>query len=462
MPVGAAADHQNKPSASLNRDRRRGHQPSTASVESGSASVPISLNLSPIAWRAYSAGMFFSDRLTLDKSRRNADGFMAIHARAARTGIYQYLGREIDPDGKHFTADQVVNVYRPPEEVFDKASLASFVAKPITDDHPAEGVDASNWRDLARGTIMGAAKDGEYVGFDLAFMDAETITAIDQGKRELSNGYTSSLDIEDGVAPDGTEYQAVQREIRGNHVAVVDAGRAGSSCRIGDAAICSIIPSDDVKKFLVDQRTYDAARDDVINDRNKGDCPVPKIILVDGLQLDISNVDVAEATITKLMADAKAASEAKAKAEGEVAQLTADKATLTTEVADLKGKVEASKITPAALRDAAKSYADVTAKAKALGVTVADDADELGVKRAVVDAKLGDDAKDWSDEQIAIGFTALTKDAKIEDKAADPVAAAIGGNVRTVTNDSATQISDARNKFLARKESAYLTGQPAA
>lgn len=404
--------------------------------------------------------MFFSDRLTLDKPRRTADGYMAIHARAARTGIYQYLGREIDPEGKHFTADQVVNVYRPPEEVFDKASLGSFIGKPITDDHPAQGVDASNWRDLARGTIMGAAKDGEYVGFDLAFLDADMITKIDTGKRELSNGYAARLDVEDGVAPDGTAYQAVQREIRGNHVAVVDAGRAGSSCRIGDAAICRPIPSDEVAKFLVDQRTYDAARDGVINDRNKGDRQVPKIILVDGLQLDISNVDVAEATITKLIADAKAASDAKAKAEGDVAQLTADKAALTAEVTDLKGQLDKAKITPAALRDAAKSYADVMGKAKALGVTVADDADELAIKRAVVDAKLGDDAKDWSDEQIAIGFTALTKDAKpVEDAKPDKVADAIRGNVRTVT-DGAVAISDARRNFLARKESAYL-GQTA-
>lgn len=216
--------------------------------------------------------MFFADRLTLDKPRRSEDGYMAVHAKAARTGIYQYLGREIDPDGKHFTADQVVNVYRPPDEVFDKASLGSFVGKPITDDHPAQGVDASNWRDLARGTIMGAARDGEHVGFDLAFMDASLIGAIDDGKRELSNGYSADLAIEDGTAPDGTAYQAIQRHIRGNHVAVVDAGRAGESCRIGDAAPCEPIASDDVKKLLVDQRTYDASRDRS-NNRGNDDAP---------------------------------------------------------------------------------------------------------------------------------------------------------------------------------------------
>ena len=54
--------------------------------------------------------MLFRDRLTLDKRRRNSDGYMAIHARAARTGIQQYMGIEVDPDGEHFARDEIVNV----------------------------------------------------------------------------------------------------------------------------------------------------------------------------------------------------------------------------------------------------------------------------------------------------------------------------------------------------------------
>lgn len=412
--------------------------------------------------------MFFSDRLTLDKPRRNADGFMAIHARAARTGVYQYLGREIDPEGKHFAADQVVNVYRPPEEVFDKASLGSFVGKPITDDHPSEAVTASNWRDLARGTTMSAkrevADDGEYVGFDLAFMDANLITKIDSGKRELSNGYAARLDVEDGKAPDGTEYQAVQREIRGNHVAVVDAGRAGSSCRIGDAKPCAPIPSDEVKKFLVDQRTYDAAIDDAKNkldDARNGDDRMPKIILVDGHQIDISNVDVAEATIKTLQDKVTAALQRADKAEADVATLTTDKATADAKVTTLEKQLADSKPTPAMLRDAAKSYADTLGKAKALGVTVADDADEAAIMQAVVSDKLGDLAKDWSADQVAASFAALTKDAKpVEDAKPDLLRDGISRGTRPIT-DGKTAINDERRRYLNRKETAYLGGAAA-
>ncbi len=407
--------------------------------------------------------MLFADRLTLDKARRNSDGFMAIHARAARTGVYQYLGREIDPEGAHFVGDAVVNVYRPPDEVFDKASLGSFVGRPITDDHPAAGVDASNWRDLAHGVIMGAAKDGEYVGFDMAFMDAGLIAKIDDGKRELSNGYAAQLDIEDGIAPDGTAYQAVQRNIRGNHVAVVKAGRAGSACCIGDAAICAPIPSDAVREFLIDQRTYDEARDrDKNQATNSGDRTVPKLILIDGHQIDISNVDVAEATINKLTTDRNEAVAARTAADGKVAQLTADNATLTTERDNAAKALADAKITPADLRAAAKSFADVVGKAKALGVDVADEADEGEIKRAVVDAKLGDDAKGYTEDQVAIAFTALTKDAKpVADAQPDPLAARIasGGGARPMVTDAKAGLADARRASLAAKENAYLGSQ---
>ncbi len=408
--------------------------------------------------------MLFADKLTLDKPRRTADGYMAIRARAARTGIYQYLGREVDPAGEHFAADQVVNVYRPADEVFDKASIASFVGKPITDDHPSEGVDAGNWRDLARGTIMGATletlDDGEYVAFDLAFLDAELISKIEDGKRELSNGYAARLDIEDGTAPDGTPYQAVQRQIRGNHVAVVDEGRAGPTCRIGDGASCASIASDAVREMLIDQRTYDAARSHVKNGGNgnaTGDTQMPKIILVDGLQVDISNADTAEATIKTLQQQVVDAKAAASTAQTELATIATDKARIEAELATVKQQLVDAKPSPADLMAAARSYADTLGKAKALGVAIADNSTEADARRAVVDAKLGETAKGWSDEQIAASFIALTADVKA-DAAAQPVNDALSraiGNVATVTDGKAA-VAELRRKQLADKSSAYL------
>lgn len=393
--------------------------------------------------------MFFADRLTLDKPRRTADGYMAIHAKAARIGIYQYLGREIDPEGKHFSADQVVNVYRPPEEVFDALSLGSFIGKPITDDHPSKPVTADNWRELARGTIMGAVKEGEYVGFDLAFLDAATIRAVDEGKQELSNGYSSDVSIEDGTAPDGTPYQAVQRQIRGNHVAVVDKGRAGSTCRIGDAAACTVILSDEVKNLLTDEQTYaDAGDADNKNHQRRGpqgretvdkgiSQMATEIILVDGLQVEVT--DAAKAAIGKLqgqLADSKAAAE---KAGADVAKLTTDNATLTADKAKLEQQIKDAELTPAKLQDAAKAYAKTVESAKKIApaVTLADDADEPTIRRTVVADRLGDAAKDWSDDQVAISFDTLATQAA--DAKPDPLRQAIGsGSVHTI-NDAAVR-----------------------
>ena len=93
--------------------------------------------------------MFCADHLTLDAPQRTRDGFLKVRARAARTGIYDYAGHEVDPNNEHGLRDKaVVKVYRPGDQVFDRASLASFVGKPITDNHPTAPVTRDNWRDM--------------------------------------------------------------------------------------------------------------------------------------------------------------------------------------------------------------------------------------------------------------------------------------------------------------------------
>jgi len=173
-----------------------------------------------------------SDRATItDKLQVDENGYLNINARVARTGIQQYLGAELGrPDLG------IVNVYRDEAEVFAHDSLNTFSKLPLTDDHPAEFVTAENWRDLARGvTGDEVLRDGEYLKIGLKIADAATVKAIQDGKRELSVGYSAQIEFVDGVAPDGQRYQAVQKDIRANHIAIVSAGRAGSKARIGDA-----------------------------------------------------------------------------------------------------------------------------------------------------------------------------------------------------------------------------------
>ena len=96
----------------------------------------------------------------LDAPKRTRDGYLAVRAKAARPGVYDYLGSEIDPENKHGLRDKgMVKVLRDENTVFDRAAVQSFIGKPVTNDHPSQPVTAGNWRDHARGTIMGAAKE---------------------------------------------------------------------------------------------------------------------------------------------------------------------------------------------------------------------------------------------------------------------------------------------------------------
>jgi len=376
----------------------------------------------------------FTDRLTLDGPKRLTGGYMGVRAKAARLGTYDYLGREIDPENKHGLRDAgMVKVLRDEDTVFDQTAARSFIGKPITDNHPAAAVTADNWRQHARGTIMGAMREGDYLAFDLLLTDADAIKKIEAGKRELSNGYSAELEFGDFTDADGNKCVARQTKIFGNHVALVDKGRAGPECRIADAATCEGIP-----RMLFDelvQRTYsdnasqgktEPARSDASVShegqplKDGGSQVATKTITFDGMPIEAT--DAAEAAIRKVEGQRDSAVSAKDAAEAALATAQTETATKDAEIETLKKQIEDAKLTPAQLRDAAKEYATVCDKASALGVKFADDADIETIRKAVVDAKMGEAAKDWSADQIAASFAVLAKDAKPADKLRDAFA----------------------------------------
>jgi uncharacterized protein len=177
--------------------------------------------------------MYFADAAaSLDGYRITADGFLVANVRFARTGIQTYGGFELDRRDL-----AVVGVYRPAAEVFSAAAMRSFAHRPVTLGHPADGVSASSWRQHSIGSMgENITRDGDFVRGTVIVQDAAAIEMIKNGTRELSAGYNCDVHWEAGMAPDGQAYQAVQRSIRGNHVAIVDRARAGAACRIGIAA----------------------------------------------------------------------------------------------------------------------------------------------------------------------------------------------------------------------------------
>ena len=129
----------------------------------------------------------------------------------------------------------IITVYRPPEEVFHVDSLASYDSKDVTDDHPDEMVSAETYKTLTVGHVRGiGSQDGDFVSADLIVKDANAIKKIESGKVQLSAGYTADYDYSPGVTEDGTQYEFIQRNIRINHVALVDKARAGAMARVFD------------------------------------------------------------------------------------------------------------------------------------------------------------------------------------------------------------------------------------
>lgn len=163
-----------------------------------------------------------SEKLSAHKYKTPEGYLVCTDAILARTGKQKYLRSEVFGDDCENANDEI-EINRKPEEVFSPATLASFENKPITVEHPEEDVNAENHkaysvgyvRDIRRGTY-----DGEDVMLGtLVVTDEATIEEIESGKHtELSCGY--DCDIEDTEHPE-------QKNIRGNHVALCEQGRAG-------------------------------------------------------------------------------------------------------------------------------------------------------------------------------------------------------------------------------------------
>ena len=177
------------------------------------------------------------DSFVLDGVHRSESGYLAAHAKVARTGVQVYQGCEVGQPDK-----AKVTLYRPAEEVFHVDAMHSMAHRPVTLTHPPVMVDSKNWKKYAKGqTTDPIVRDGEYVSVPITLMDQATIDAYDSGDAcELSMGYSTDIDWTAGITPAGEAYDGVQRNIRANHLAFVPQARGGEKLRFGDgeAATC--------------------------------------------------------------------------------------------------------------------------------------------------------------------------------------------------------------------------------
>lgn len=185
--------------------------------------------------------VFRWDRGSYKKPIKMDNGWLKVDANLTRTGILTYR----NSDGS------VRRELRLPEEVFKQDSLETLHLVPLTNRHPPEPLDASNTKQYSVGTVgSDARQDTSFVRATLLVTDAVAVGEAESGSaRELSCGYICELESAPGMW-EGQRYDAVQKNIRYNHVALEPMGRAGPAVRIHmDATDAIEVGSEDTITF---------------------------------------------------------------------------------------------------------------------------------------------------------------------------------------------------------------------
>lgn len=172
---------------------------------------------------------FYTTEKLGKKRELTPEGFLiCFDVPIARTGqmIYGPDETPIEPND-----DGYVRIDRDEDEVFRPETIASFAGKPVTNDHPPEDVTPDNWKEYDVGTVLnprrGTGAEDDLLIADLLIKDKQAIQDVLDGKREVSAGYDADYE-ETG------EGRGRQRNIIANHVALVEEGRCGPRCAIGD------------------------------------------------------------------------------------------------------------------------------------------------------------------------------------------------------------------------------------
>lgn len=163
------------------------------------------------------------------------NGFWEIKSNPiTKEGVFPYLGKSISP---MLEPEKIYNVYRAFSELSNPDTLKSFDGVPFINDHEMIGEGFTDYdKRPAAGVLMNPVAESGIVRGDLKIFSEELKDAISGGKKELSLGYKCEYAIEPGEW-NGIRYDAVQRNIRGNHIALVNRGRMGADVRVYDYGI---------------------------------------------------------------------------------------------------------------------------------------------------------------------------------------------------------------------------------
>ena len=303
------------------------------------------------------------------KFERTPEGYLKGQACVTQIGVFSYL----QSDGS------VVRELRLPDEVFAQKAMDSFKLRPVTLSHPDVKVTAENIKEFQVGNLGDNPTNGDniYLTIDMIVQDAAAVNEVVAGKRALSVGYDCEIEAVPGVWG-GVPYDCIQRNIVCNHVAVVDAARAGDAARI----------------------RLDSTDAILVQDSHKEDKKMPEMkkIKIDGVEYEgeakilesytnaVTKVDSLQTAL-----DALAAEKTKVEAERDTLKDTAEKANA--KIAEL----EANRIDAKAVEAAVARRVKILEAAKFAEVEVKDGMTEAEIQKAVIQKvfpKASLDAKD--------------------------------------------------------------------
>lgn len=179
------------------------------------------------------------ERLAFDRaSVRTFDGNGRLQVKVSnisKANVCPYFGREIPgADKLGLDPEKIYRLWRHPDEL--KKAVATFNNIPLLSIHTPD-FPGDPPREYRVGvTHSNADFDGTYLTNGLSVWDNSAIAGIEtEEQEELSSSYQYVADMTPGTTPNGEVYDGIMREIIGNHVALVETGRAGSDVLVADS-----------------------------------------------------------------------------------------------------------------------------------------------------------------------------------------------------------------------------------
>ena len=170
---------------------------------------------------------FRTNNIRFEGWRIDPDGNLRVTARALKAGVFNYKADEYPPEVlSEFGGAEEIDEFIPPEE-FTPEFLRSYEGKPIiVNAHEWQTPDrAEQMQSVEVGSVAGTPRvDNDDILCDYIIRDARAIEAIKAKKLiENSAGYDSDLEKADGEY-NGKRYQAIQRNLRLNHILLIEEG----------------------------------------------------------------------------------------------------------------------------------------------------------------------------------------------------------------------------------------------